>query len=226
MRVDIYLSAPVSLTSPLHLDALLALCWHIDNGRYEMPAYKEEYIKEQLPLKQTEGVWHTSAGFVVGTRKKDVWHKRFLFNYERMIDFGKKQKAVRTGSGHHRSYSMPIVYIPTEKITFFADGDAAEVERLLRHLPGIGKKRAIGFGLIKSVEVNKQTAGKALTYNNKAMRTLPSGDYDLESRTQMLACRLPYHDAKNNELCYVPEWLFKTPAEFEAHTGEYYEVHR
>lgn len=225
MRVDIYLSAPVSLTYPPHLDALTALCWHIDNGRFEQPYLPEEYTKEELPFEQTNGIWHTSAGFVVGIRKKDVWHKRFLLDYEHLINFGNKQHAVRTGSGKHRSYSMPIVYIPTPKITFFADGNPKETNRLLQHLAGIGKKHAIGYGMAKSVEVIEGSEGKAMTYNNKAMRTLPVGDYKVDSKRQMAANRLPYHDAINNELCYMPNWLFRTKEEFKTYTGEPYEVH-
>lgn len=224
MRIDIYLSAPISMTTPVMFDSLLALCWHIDNGRYEAPVKDEEYVQEELPLVKESGVWKASAGFITGVRKKDTWHKRFLFDFDYMIDFGNKQKAVRTGSGTHKSYSMPIVYIPAKKIVFFAEGDSKEVARLLKHLVGIGKKHAIGYGMIKSVEITEGCNDKTTLYNNRVMRSVPCKGENYENRKQMLACRMPYHDKRNLELCWEPEWLFKTVEAFEEYTGEPYEV--
>lgn len=223
MRIDIFLSSPVSLTTPIMLDSLLALCWHIDNERFEAPVRDDEYVQEELPIEKENGIWKTSAGFIVGMRKKDTWHRRFTFEYDYMIDFGKKMKAIRTGMGEHKAYSMPIVYIPTQKITFFADGDLKETERLLQHLAGIGKKHAIGFGMVKKVEISGGYEDKSFTYNNHAMRSLPCSDYQLDSQRQMLACKMPYYDSKNFELCYLPKWLFKSVEEFKEYTGESYE---
>ena len=226
LRVDIHFASPVSIgTLPTHLDALLAFCWYLDNGYYDHPATREQIVEPELPLERFRDIWKASAGFVVGVESVDTWHKRWEDRYEEYVDFKGRKEKINIGSGYFKSYAMPLRIISTPKMVFFAVGDKEEIERLLKkYLIAVGKKRRIGYGLVKDVEVFEIDKDRSILMPGGVAREIPVDyvEYYMPNEIIVSTYKIPYWLPDNMKRIYVPKWFFKSLEEFEEYTGEPY----
>lgn len=103
---------------------------------------------------------------------------------------------------------MPQVirHIAGGVITFYAIGHAEEVQSLLNAIPGIGKKNAMGWGVVDRWEVT-ECGEDYTTYHPEygLMRPMPVEEIDIDGYPIMeYAVRPPYWKQCNMKLCYVP----------------------
>jgi CRISPR type IV-associated protein Csf3 len=118
-------------------------------------------------------------------------------------------KKVQVGRGHFRAYMMRLPYLPARSATFYVNGDIQEILRLISYLPGLGKKVAYGYGMIRSVSVEETPEDYSLVKDGVAMRPLPcSLGFDSDER-MMLAFKAPYWDKRNVAPCVPPGAVLK-----------------
>ena len=67
---------------------------------------------------------------------------------------------------------MRLPYLPATSATFYVNGDVGEVLRLVQYLPGLGKKTAYGYGMIRSVSVEETPEDWSLVKDGVAMRAV------------------------------------------------------
>jgi len=161
------------------------------------------YRGSVMPLAQTEKLFHASvAQFDVNQAGVATIYKRFA---ERHVDkLHVKRRFINVGGGLYRAYMMRLPYLPARKATFFCRGDLQEVLRLISFLPGLGKKVAYGYGMIRSVSVDETDDDYSFVMDGVAMRPLPCKfGYD-STEKMMLAYRSPYWDKRNVAACVPP----------------------
>jgi len=220
LRIEAILQSPIVLYDPLFLDSLLTLAVHIRGGRYESPMNYEDIVYVDIPIEKYKDVWCASAGMFWSRESKEVWHKKFASEYEDMIDFAGNKEAIETGNGPYRAYAMPLIVSSTSKVVWFARGDKEEVKKLLPYITALGKKRAIGYGMILKWKITEIEQDRSITMPGGVARHIPVeyGDYPNSKRN--VSYRPPYWDRRYFTECYIPTWRFASGIEFEAYTGE------
>ena len=173
------MTAPTCLAHPwINGDSLIAaqlMRSVLGEEFYTLPTKRvlpvDDYLK--LPLKRSYGVWHASAS-VFDT--EDVFlttiYKRFDSQNVGIVD--SKKKKIPLGAGFFKGCMIRQPYTPSMKIQFFFNGDMDLCRKLLKHVPALGKDRARGFGVVKSVAVEPIGEDYSLFRNGEVMRPIPA----------------------------------------------------
>lgn len=181
----------------LPLDSMMAYVWMTEEHPERMVASAsgispEELIEEELPLeKRGEGDgWYWAASFACGEPIREeilYWHKRFDFDLgSKYVDFGKRRGKVDVKAGLYKNHRMPMITYLLPKLDWYAVGDKAEVERMIRQITHIGKNRSQGFGRVTEWTVEEWP--EDLSH----LRAIPDpdGEYEMGVRSPYwLACR-------------------------------------
>lgn len=169
-----------------------------------------------LPLRQLPGNrWAASRGIYTEIAKTiETYNKRpNFFNADKMRFLDVEKGVISEGMGEYRAYRMPQVIrtVQDGKIEFWAVGTLKKVEELLACIPAVGKKYAMGYGLVKSWTVEPCEEDYSLWHPKYGlMRPVEAGSdeertLDLSGYPLMdYATKPPYWKETNFRLCYVP----------------------
>lgn len=141
---------PISAGRLPTLDAILAA---------EIAKERGDDAIGDLPLEQTEGVWHGSAlffdapGIVRQTTKVALTRKERLDVPDHVAP--SRGGVFRKWPNLMNSYDMQAVSVGV----YLGDGDIDAVESIIRDVPAIGARRADGFGLIDSYAFDEVRIG-------------------------------------------------------------------
>jgi CRISPR type IV-associated protein Csf3 len=223
LKIELRMVTPVCLTYPfIHFDAILA---HL-LGRREMGddnrARPSKEVNKQtvlvgeekvMPLKQSSGVYHASVSlFDDSEAQVTTIYKRFC---EKYLDMNRvKRSKIHIGMGYFRSYMIRLVYLPVEKVNFFACGDSEEIRILLSGLTGLGKKTSVGFGMIKDFKIHKINQDYSIVKDGKSMRAIPIVLCDYFGEVVNLAWRAPYWAKEMVAPCVPPHTTVKLSKNF------------
>ncbi|OYT64160.1 hypothetical protein B6U67_00730 [Methanosarcinales archaeon ex4484_138] len=209
LKIVCELITPIALAHPyIHLDGLimhLLLRDILKDDYYNLPSKSPIDFGQYLrpPLKKSGKVYHASVSFF---DIQDVYvttiYKRFCTEYLDHLTAHKKK--IRRGTGHFKDFMIRLPYIPAKTVTFYANGNIGEIERLLAALEALGKKTAYGFGLIRSIEVEEMKEDWSVVKNGKAMRPIPMSMLDYAEKQVALAYKPPYWDKRNVAICVPP----------------------
>ncbi len=200
----------------LFLDSILYHAWFIKYAPHVLQGLSEDNHPPHfgLPLRQLEGGRYAASCGFYRQHSVDVeqWTKKPNFtDADKMsfLDIGKAAK-VDISSGPHRAYRMPNIIRLVDPIEFYGFGTIAKVEELLRCIPSVGKKPAMGWGAVKSWGVEPWPEDwSTWTERYGLMRPMPVDEYggDDRARYQVRECaiRPPSWKGCNQTLCYVPE---------------------
>ena len=210
-RVTISLGSPiVSNGGYMTLDALLAALIFDQTGDLEK-------AHQAIPLQNTNGLWHASAAVV---EKQDAGRVSFVANLQAKHDLDlkliarNKQGNSHTAMGLTRRRDFGAVMnsyrvFTAPAITWYAQGDALAVERLLSEVTFIGKRRASGYGQVTGVQIVGDELDGVIGHFGEPLRPVPvelfKGD-DTALRADA-AWRPAYWHPENRAVCYVPEAL-------------------
>ena len=182
---------------------------------------KHGIVQQQLTIENVESfddmplVRHPDGYFIASWMQFDeskaieftqTWKKRWANQHDHLVDFGKKVPKVRINAGDYKSYDMPIVLQNVKEVWFFFASDDIDRVRTLvsKHLWGIGKKTAQGYGEIEGFEIEKIDGNPFLT---SILRPIPVNDSDLKNLSQlsvqMMGFRPPYWLPENQKFCLV-----------------------
>jgi CRISPR type IV-associated protein Csf3 len=223
----IELGAPVASADPyIHLDALLSYAAMRETG-HSPDDFEDggspEYFKDDVPLTHyrngDDWVWAASAAAVAdpkggGPNGPERWSTaRWRTHFDQDPEHQIKQTQINTSSGEFKSYNAALPYTPVDRLQFFYEPrhgtDAERVPELIeKHVPGIGKKTAQGFGAIRNLRhTEASTFDSAVYHNGHVLRSLPAGYCDrvpekttIERRTT----RPPYWHPKNQCMAFAP----------------------
>lgn len=206
---------PIYITAPwIHLDSLLSyLCTRdaLSELFYCMPT--EETVDVSLldlPLKKTNDVYHSSIGVYEDNAKlyRDTIYKRFTDKETFKLTKKQQKGRIKTNQGHFKDFMINLPLLITNKITFYCNGDKNELNRLLSHLTGVGKKTSIGSGKIKKINITETSEDYSFFKDGKVMRPIPA-TWDIPiiegMRFEQQSYKHPYWDKNNVCLCIVPE---------------------
>lgn len=194
----------------LPIDGIIAAAWmrrhrpdlfyHTDAGR------REDLIVPELPLERRtlNGDWFWAASFAqyeAATEGLTHTHKRFDDTQAaEYVDFGKRRGRVHTQSGYFKAQRLPLVYIVTPQLTWYAFGDLAEVRSLLETIPAVGKKTARGFGDVAQWRVEPWPEDlSCVDARGRLMRALPD-----PQGSDHGGIRPPYWHPSNWAWCWRP----------------------
>ncbi len=174
-----------------------------------------------LPLQRTQGVWHASAAHL------EEWHvDRVAFvaslhaTHDMDIDLIAQKK---DGQPHSKlgltrrsdfgavmnSYNSHAV----SSIAWYAQGNAVEVERMLKGAAFIGKRRASGFGQVSGLQVEPDELSGVIGHFGEPLRPVPETLFhevfggDVSSLRADAAWRPAYWHPDNRAICHVPPSL-------------------
>lgn len=161
-QITFKIRSAISFIEPPTFDALLSYCkvkehyGEVTSKRTLTP--DEVAFANDLPLRRHTDGWHYASWMQFHESKHvefpGAWKKRWHEPDEHLIDFGKKVAKVRSSAGEFKPYNTPIVLHSIGEVWFYFDTpDLPAVERLIRHLPGIGKKVGMGYGEIESYTI-------------------------------------------------------------------------
>lgn len=203
-----------SVDGIIMLDSILYHAWFLKHAPHVLEGiYKPEQIGYVgLPLKQLEGNrWAASKGIYEEiSQSMECYNKRpdfFAGDKYHYLDMDKG--LISDSVGLYRAYRNPQL-IRTVKdgiITFFAVGHKEEIEELLNLMVGVGKKYAMGYGLVDEWAVEEIEEDYTTEHPDYGLmrpleveRTDKAYDYPIME----YAIKPPYWKAKNLRLCYVP----------------------
>ena len=163
-----------------------------------------------IPLAQTRGLFHASAAVFEPYEKTRVAFIAAL-RETHSIDPAHVKKNKR-GQLHKKFDSTltnvmntyPVYAAPA--ITWYAEGDVTEVERLLQPIQFVGKRRASGFGQVQQWHIGEGELDGLVGHLGEPLRPIPikmfTGD-----KTQPIvdaAWRPAYWNVLNRAACYAP----------------------
>ena len=207
------MSTPVCLTYPfIFFDGIVA---HLMNRYIDPEGYRalpsKRVVKKassvELPIKRTSrdgvSVYHASVSiFDVKDAYTTTIYKRFC---EKYLDLNRiRKKKIDRRRGLFRDFMIKLVYVPARRVTFYTCGDAEALEKLLSALPGLGKKTAIGFGMISNFTIKDVREDRSLVHKGKAMRPIPVELVKYAEEVVPMAYRAPYWAKENVKPCVPP----------------------
>lgn len=195
-------------------DAILYHAWFLKHAPQVLEGiYNESQIGYiGLPLRQLEGNrWAASKGiYEQEDMKVEHYNKRPDFFAADKIDYLDMDKGLISDSvGLYRAYRNPqlIRTVKGGAVTFYAVGHKNEVQELLNIMIGIGKKVAIGFGIVQKwivEDFDKDYTTEHPEYGLMRPIEVEKSDKMYDCPVMQYGIKPPYWKPKNMRLCYVP----------------------
>lgn len=196
------------------LDAILYHAWFAKHAPHVLEGRREDEYDGHigLPLRQLDGNrWAASrAVYEVVGQVVEQYSKRPDFFAGDKTPYLEKQKGIISSAvGPYRAYRNPSVIrvVKDGLLTFYAVGHADEVEALLALVPAVGKKPAMGYGVVERWTVEPAEADYTTEHpTHGLMRPMPVEEAEKRYPCPVMpfAVRPPYWKAKNMRMCYVP----------------------
>lgn len=176
-----------------------------------------ENAHSAVPLTSTSGLFHASAAIFEPYSKEKI---SFVANLQAQhtleADHLKKNKKgqVHTKIGLTRRREFGAVMntyrsFSASEVHWYAEGDPAEVEKLIENVTFIGKRRGSGFGEVSRWRIEPGELNGVVGHFGEPMRPVPldlfTGDKD-ELKVDA-AWKPAYWHPKNRGLCYAPRLI-------------------
>ena len=170
-----------------------------------------ELAHQSIPLKNTQGLFHASVAiFEPIDQSKEVFiaalHEQHSIDPDLIL-----KKA--NGQLHRKFDSSFTNVLNTYKkitaptITWYAEGDADEIQRLLSPVKFIGKRRASGFGEVESWSFLQGELDGVLGNFDEPLRPIPVDMFQGDSEGYPItdaAWKPAYWDVLNRTACFTP----------------------
>jgi len=202
MEVVFHLSTPIALGFPwIFFDSLLA---HImikeEKGErcYSLPSKLPSVEIPRPPLKY----WRDVAVASVSIIEPDTGYQ--IFPFFKRGDYPFPRGKIRRGSGFFKDFYLKAVYVPAQRVRFYATGELDEVARLCRKVSSLGKERNIGFGFVRRVEIREVEGEWGLVKDGLAMRPIPIRYLKSYEDSAFTAYKIPYWARESVDLCCIP----------------------
>ncbi|MCD7726050.1 MAG: hypothetical protein LUI12_10985 [Clostridiales bacterium] len=211
-----------SVDGIIMLDSILYHGWFAKYEPHVLEGLGDEdarYIGLPLTKYPYGGMWAASRGIYTETsRSIESYNKSPDFfaadKYDKLRSDGGKKNCISSTVGAYRRYrnSCVIRTCADNKVTFYAKGRADKVRDLLSYIPSIGKKSAMGWGIVTDWIVEETDEDYSIVHPvHGLMRPIEVGQEELAQGVDLskypvyrYGVKPPYYKPKNFKLCYVP----------------------
>lgn len=206
LKITINLGSPVVLNRFTTIDSILlnlALTRKYGKKRLSQEQLFAEDFLEKSKDGYTGSIWFVEKGEQIFLENRSYVKKS---DYEYLNAHRAKPIAYNAGSGEFKLYNIWVETMGVSSVYFYARGDKAVIEDLLKDLKFLGKKSAIGYGTVTGFKVEVIKENKSLFLDkNTPSRPLSLKNFILDNgRIAYYAPRIPYWDNANQEACYMP----------------------
>ena len=163
-----------------------------------------------VPIKHTNGLFHASAAvfehidkvrqaFIAGLRETHSIDPDLIKKNRHGQLHKKFDTSLTNVMNSYSAYTAP-------EITWYATGDVDEVERLLRPIQFIGKRRASGFGEVSEWQIDDGELDGLVGYAGEPLRPVPVDMFTGDNSLPIVdaAWRPAYWNVLNRAACYAP----------------------
>lgn len=191
---------------PVALDALLMAAVAI---RDQLPPPDIECVEVSIPVAQERDIYlATTAKYEIEEYDRHWINRRFPIEEAQSLSES-KFKRVQLSTGPTKSYRIPLEvgYLRNSRMEWWCIGDAHEIRLLLAHITHLGKKRAVGKGLVDAWKVTpcEPWSGFPVVRDGAPLRPLPLDWPGLDApELGMRVLRPPYWQRWREETCAVP----------------------
>ena len=170
-------------------------------------------LSEFLKFNEKLKVFHASCA-TDGKEFVTAYSKRWNSGKDGCVKFkGKGKQEIDTMRGFFKAYRNPLVYHTIPEVAFYASGDKAEIERLLKeNIAYLGKKSSQGYGKVKEWTVEIIDEDKSIFNNGKLMRFVGIEEYinngypTDESLFTVETATIPPAYRKDTHICFMPNF--------------------
>lgn len=216
-KIIAHMGSPIATTGVIILDSIISAA--IAKETLGDEYYKGDNIcpnKEKIDkwlreiLDKKQGVYCTSIG--IGDNREFItsWTKRWDDKNDDMVTGFKGKVRVDVGSGHFKSYHMPLVLKSYKTIEFYVRGDTERVMELLeKHINFLGKKSSQGYGEVRCWSFEETEEDYSLWKDGQPMRPMPAKECEEELKGKLFnmqeyAIIPPYWRHDHREICIMP----------------------
>lgn len=174
-----------------------------------------ETAHRDIPLAQTQGLWHGSAAFYETTSTgRQAFVANLRASHDLDLDLVAKnqqgQPHTKIGLARRREFGAVMnAYrvFSTPEINWFGEGDVDSVRALVATLDFIGKRRANGFGEVRGFSIQPADSDGVLGLFGEPLRPIPVELYkgDANALKADAAWRPAYWHPENRAICFIPE---------------------
>lgn len=172
-----------------------------------------------LPLRQLPGNrWEASRGVYeeIGQAIEHYNKRPDFFASDKIGHLANDKGLISDSVGAYRAYRNPqlIRTVKDGKIVFYAVGHKNEIEELLSYITAVGKKPAMGWGIVEKWEVEEIPENYSTWHPefglmrpiefDKSGEIAELSDYKEKYPVMMYGIKPPYWKHKNLRVCYVP----------------------
>ena len=203
IRITATLKSPFIKVGHMTLDGILAAQLFDELGDVDK-------AHTSVPVNQTGGLFHASAGifepiekarqaFIAGLRETHSINPDHI----KKNKHGQLHKKFDTSLTNVMN-SYPVYSAP--EITWYAEGEATEIERLLSTVHFIGKRRASGFGEVTAWKIVDGDLDGLVGYAGEPLRPIPVDMFTGDKSLPIVdaAWRPAYWNVLNRTACYAP----------------------
>jgi hypothetical protein len=178
LRVRAYLSAPVALTAPLHLDGLLVSCAEVVAGRHVTRTCEAgEIVRPPIPLCAVSLLGRSAyLGSAAESAPNARRMSEHLTRRRDADDLDHLTKPVDTRSGPGRDVMLRFPILLTPYVEWQAVGSRRPMLKLLRRrVQAVGMLRRHGYGVVERWEIEsvEESPDTVLVSRGRARRNLP-----------------------------------------------------
>ena len=204
IKVTAKMRSPFIRVGYMTLDGLLAAIRFEETGAIEV-------AHADLPLANTDGLWHASGAiFEPMDKARVVFIAGFRPSHSIDPDLIKKN----TQGQLHKKFdtsltnvmnTYPMVTAPV--ITWYAEGDGERIRQMLEPVQFIGKRRSSGFGEVKQWVVEPDDLDGLVGPFGEPLRPVPVDMFKGDKSGPVVdAARRPaYWNVENRAACFAPQ---------------------
>lgn len=196
------------------LDSILYHAWYMKHAPHVLEDMGKDHFNGYigLPLKQLPGNrWAASKGIYEETEiRVEHYNKRPDFFAADKLDYLDAENGqISDRVGVYRAYRNPqlIRTVKDRKIVFFAVGHRDEVQNLLNLMIAVGKKPAMGFGMVQKwvvEDIEEDYTTEHPVYGLMRPIEVENAEKKYDCPIMQYGIKPPYWKDKNARLCYVP----------------------
>jgi hypothetical protein len=168
-----------------------------------------EAAHSSIPIKQTDGLYHASAGILEAARERITFIAALRPDHSIDPDLILKNKHGQL----HRKFDTSLTNVlntytqltaPT--VTWYAEGDAERIQRLLTPVQFIGKRRASGFGRVSHWHIEADDLDGIEGPFGEPLRPVPVDMFKGDTTHPIVdaAWRPAYWNPLHRTACYAP----------------------
>lgn len=163
-----------------------------------------------IPIRATQGLYHASAAimepiergrvaFIASLRPQHGIDPDLILKNKRGELHRKFDTSLTNVMNSYRMLTVPTV-------TWYAEGDAARIQRLLEPVQFIGKRRASGFGRVARWELEQNDLDGIEGPFGEPLRPVPQDAFNGDKSLPLVdaAWRPAYWRVEHRAACYVP----------------------